>query len=136
MDVRIPNVQSPVMKRFAWLVLAAACQSGSSSAPPPKPAAKSDLPRPFVTDGYRKDIDALCNVMKLSGADEQPPDARQAIIAMWLGPHITTEEGHQYLIAIQPLRGEAKAAELEGEARRVGLGGCPLADEWRTPSTH
>ena len=89
-----------------------------------------------MTDGYRKDIDALCNVMHESGADEQPPDARQAIIAMWLGPHITTEEGHQYLIAIQPLQGAAKAAALEDEARRVGLGGCPLASEWRTPGAH
>jgi hypothetical protein len=118
------------MKRFAWL-LVAACQSGSSSSPPPAPGA--DLPRPFVTDAYRKDIDSLCNVMKLSGADEQPPDARQAVIAMWLGPHITTEEGRHYLIAIQPLQGEVKAAELEHEARRVGLAGCPLAAEWRKP---
>jgi hypothetical protein len=119
------------MKRFAWLLVAAACQSGQASAPPPKPAESSGIPRPFVTDGYRKDIEALCNVMKLSGADQQPPDARQAIIAMWLGPHITTDEGHAYLVAIQPLHGEAKASELEGEARRVGLGGCPLSDEWR-----
>ena len=129
-------MQSRVMKRFAWLLVAAACQSGSSSGPPPKPTEntgdKSGIPRPFVTDGYRKDVAALCNVMHESGADEQPADARQAIIAMWLGPHITTEEGHQYLIAIQPLHGEAKAAELEGEARRVGLDGCALASEWRT----
>ena len=110
------------MKRFAWLLVAAACQSGSSSAPPPRSTeaaaagagAGSGIPRPFVSDAYRKDIDSLCNVMKLSGADQQPPDARQV------------------LIAIQPLHGEAKAAELDGEARRVGLSSCPLADEWRT----
>jgi len=131
MDGRIPNVQIPVMKRIAWLVLAAACQSGSGSAPTPRPQATSEAPRAFVTDGYRKDIEALCNVMHESGADAQPPDARQAIIAMWLGPHITTQEGHDYLIRIQPLQGEAKAAELEGEAHRVGLAGCPLAAEWR-----
>ena len=136
-------MQSRVMTRFAWLLVAAfGCQSGSSSGPPaPKPTQKnSEIPRPFVTDGYRKDIDALCNVVHLSGADQQPPDARQAIIAMWLGPHITTDEGHTYLIAIQPLRGAAKAAELETEARRVGLGGCPLASEWRgsadSPAAH
>ncbi len=134
MDGRIPNVQIAVMKRFAWLLVAAACQSGSSSAPAGKPAAGSAGARPFVTDAYRKDIEALCNVMKLSGAEDQPPDARQAIIAMWLGPHITTEDGHKYLIGIQPLQGEAKAAELEGEARRVGLDGCPLAKEWRSPT--
>jgi hypothetical protein len=51
---------------------------------------------------------------------------------MWLGPHITTEDGHKYLVEIAPLQGEAKASALEAEARRVGLGGCPLAAEWRT----
>jgi hypothetical protein len=129
---RIATVQAPVMKRFAWLLIATACQSGDRSAPPPPPAtAGSGIARPFVTDAYRKDIDSLCNVVHLSGADEQPQEARQAMIAMWLGPHITTEDGHKYLIAIQPLQGEAKANELEAEARRVGLSGCPLAAEWR-----
>lgn len=121
------------MKRFAWLVFAVACQRGDASAPPP-PTPGSGVARPFVTDDYRKDIESLCNVIHLSGADEQPADARQAIIAMWLGPHITTEDGHKYLIGIQPLTGEAKARELETEARRVGLDGCPLAAEWRKPS--
>ena len=50
---------------------------------------------------------------------------------MWLGPHITTDEGHKFLIAIQPLQGAAKGAALDAEAHRVGLGGCALAAEWR-----
>lgn len=110
----------------------AACQSGSASPPPPasSPATKS-VPQPFVTDGYRNDITSICDVVKLSGADQEAPDARQAIIAMWLGPHITTDEGHKFLIAIQPLQGTAKANALEAEARRVGLSGCALANEWR-----
>lgn len=130
----IATVQAPVMKRFAWLLIAAAaCQNGDGSArPAPPPASGSGTARPFVTDAYRKDIDSLCNVIHLSGADQQPEEARQAIIAMWLGPHITTEDGHKYLVSIQPLQGDAKANELEAEARRVGLGGCPLAAEWRT----
>jgi hypothetical protein len=128
----IATVQAPVMKRFVWLLIAvAACQKGDASAPPPAPASGSGTARPFVTDDYRKDIDSLCNVVHLSGADAQPEEARQAIIAMWLGPHITTEDGHKYLVSIAPLQGEAKANELEAEARRVGLGGCPLAAEWR-----
>ena len=131
MDARIPNVQIPAMKRVLLLVVMAACQSGSNAAPPPPQKAGPNVPQPFVTDGYRNDIGALCDVMKQSGADQQPPDARQAIIAMWLGPHITTDEGRKFLVAIQPLQGEAKAQALESEARRVGLGGCPLASEWR-----
>ena len=126
------------MTRVLLVVCAlAACQSGSSS---PKPApAHSDvvgrpgptIPQPYVTDGYRNDITSICDVVKLSGADKEDPGARQAVIAMWLGPHITTDEGHKFLIAIQPLQGAAKGNALDAEARRVGLGGCALAAEWR-----
>ena len=131
MDARIPNVQIPGMNRLLLLVLVAGCQSGSASAPPPPQKAKLNVPQPYVTDGYRSDITALCDVMKQSGADQQPPDARQAIVAMWLGPHITTEDGRKFLVSIQPLQGEAKAQALESEAHRVGLSSCPLAGEWR-----
>ncbi len=126
------------MTRLLLLVGAlAACQSGSASPPPassvPGSPAKAGpaVPQPYVTDGYRNDITSICDVVSLSGADKEAPDARQAIIAMWLGPHITTDEGHKFLIAIQPLQGAAKANALESEARRVGLSGCALASEWR-----
>jgi hypothetical protein len=70
----------------------------------------------------------------LSGAEEHPKDERWQVVAMWLGPHITTQEGHDFLIAIQPLQGEAKAMALETEAKRVGIAKCQLAAEWRQPS--
>ena len=121
------------MTRILLVVLAAAaCQSGSASAPPaPAPKPGPTIPQPYVTDGYRNDITSICDVVKLSGADQEAPDARQAIVAMWLGPHITTDEGRKFLIAIQPLQGASKADALDAEARRVGLSGCTLASEWR-----
>jgi hypothetical protein len=60
------------------------------------------------------------------------PGDRPLAIAEWLGSHLQTDEAHQYLVKIQPLEGEAKAAALEAEARRIGLPGCALAAEWRT----
>jgi hypothetical protein len=130
---RIPNVDSAAMTRVLLVVCAlAACQSGNTSpAPAPAPKAGPTIPQPYVTDGYRNDITSICDVVKLSGADKEDPGARQAVIAMWLGPHITTDEGHKFLIAIQPLQGAAKGNALEAEAHRVGLGGCALASEWR-----
>ena len=123
------------MTRLLLVVaVAAGCQSGSTSqapAPAHDPKTGPAIPQPYVTDGYRSDITSLCDVVKLSGADKEDPGARQAIIAMWLGPHITTDDGHKFLIAIQPLQGVAKADALEAEARRVGLPGCALAREWR-----
>jgi hypothetical protein len=121
----------------------AACQADPSQTPPPtaEPTAAAQgantavisLPKAPVTEEYRSDITSLCDCVHLSGADQYPPGERGPIIAMWLGPHITTNDGHEFLIAIQPLEGEAKALALETEARRVGLPKCELANEWRTP---
>ncbi len=113
----------------------AACQSGNQDAPP-RPSSGSattviSLPKAVVNDAYRSDITTLCDVVHLSEADKMPKDERWPIIAMWLGPHIKTSDGHEFLVAIQPLQGEAKALALETEAKRVGLTTCALVDEWR-----
>lgn len=84
-----------------------------------------------MTAAYKQDIANVCEAVQRSGADKLPPGERVAAIAMWLGPNIHTESGHEFLVAIQPLTGEPKAAALEFEAKRVGLDGCPLAAEWR-----
>jgi hypothetical protein len=126
------------MKWIACLVLVAACQSGSSGQEE-SPASTGrtqviQLPKPDITEPYRADITNLCDSIHLSGAEEHPKDERWQVVAMWLGPHITTQEGHDFLIAIQPLQGEAKAMALETEAKRVGIAKCQLAAEWRQPS--
>ena len=126
------------MKWIACVVLAAACQTGSGGSREEPAAAKGtqviSLPKPDVTDEYRADITNLCDAIHLSGAEEHPKDERWQVVAMWLGPHITTQAGHDFLIAIQPLQGEAKAMALESEARRVGVAKCALATEWRQPT--
>jgi hypothetical protein len=122
---------------IACLVVAA-CQADAKQ-PPGQGAAAAhgsnttviSLPKAAITDGYRTDITSLCDCVRLSGADQYPKDERWPVIAMWLGPHITTNEGHEFLIAIQPLQGEAKALALETEAKRVGVAKCDLANEWR-----
>lgn len=122
---------------LACLVLAA-CQAGAKQTPPPGASGAHgsnttviSLPKAAITDAYRGDITSLCDCVHLSGADKYPKDERWPVIAMWLGPHITTNEGHEFLIAIQPLQGEAKALALETEATRAGVAKCDLADEWR-----
>jgi hypothetical protein len=125
------------MKWIACLVLVAACQSGSSGQEE-APASTGrtqviQLPKPDITEPYRADITNLCDSIHLSGAEEHPKDERWQVVAMWLGPHITTQEGHDFLIAIQPLQGEAKAMALETEAKRVGIAKCELANQWRQP---
>ncbi len=106
-----------------WLLLALAlvgCHRGEQAPP-----------RNEFGDAYRLDITNLCDAVKLSGADKIEDDQRIPLIAMWLGPHIKTTEGRDFLVHIQPLTGEAKAKALEDEAHRVGLQSCALAAEWR-----
>ena len=120
-----------------WIVFAlvVGCQSGTASKPPaPTTAAPPGAPGPVpanVTPEYKHDIENLCEVIHRSGADELPEGDRGPTIAMWLGPNIKTEAGHDFLVAIQPLVGEPKAKALDAEARRVGLDTCALAAEWR-----
>jgi hypothetical protein len=86
-----------------------------------------------VPEAYRADIENLCDAIARSGADQRPADEHALVIATWLGSHLTTDEAHQYLVQIQPLEGEPKAAALDAEAHRVGLARCALAAAWRAP---
>ncbi|HEU0035661.1 MAG TPA: hypothetical protein VFQ53_33850 [Kofleriaceae bacterium] len=111
------------MKHFAVIiVLLAGCQSSGDKAPP----SRADGP-------YARDIEKLCDVIARSGADKVPAAERTYPIATWLAANLETPESRQFLVRIQPLAGEAKAKALEDEAHRVGLSGCALAAEWRTP---
>lgn len=129
------------MKWTLCLALLGACQDGKQQSKATSPARTGDdatttvvsLPKAALTDAYKADITTLCDVVKLSGAEAKPRDEWWTHVAMFLGPAIKTPEGHEFLIAIQPLRGEAKALALDTEARRVGLASCALATEWRTP---
>lgn len=123
-----------------WALVVAVVTAGCQEAAPQQKASAGSgttvvaLPKAEVTDAYRTDITNLCDAMKLSGAMDKPEDERWVTIAMWLGPHVTTDGGREFLVAIQPLKGEAKALALETEAKRVGLTTCALAGEWRAHS--
>jgi hypothetical protein len=124
------------MKWPLYMVLfVAACQEGKQEQKLADPTGSStviSLPKAEITPAYRADITSLCDAVKLSGSEDKPKDERWQVIAMWLGPQIKTTDGHEFLVAIQPLQGEAKALALETEAKRVGLTTCALASEWRS----
>lgn len=127
MDAKIARVQSAaVMTRFACLFaclsVITGCQHGGDSSPPP------------AAELYRIDIANLCDVIVKAGTERMDPNERTLVIASWLAAHLQTEQAHDYLIKIQPLVGEAKAAALDAEARRVGLPRCALSEEWRGAS--
>jgi hypothetical protein len=125
------------MKWIACLALAAGCQADARKSSPPHEAADPagttivQLPKAALTAAYKADIATLCDCVRLSGADQKPKGERWTVVAMWLGPNIKTSEGHDFLVAIQPLTGETKALALETEAKRTGLPRCELASEWR-----
>jgi hypothetical protein len=131
MDAKIAAVQSRGMKAIVCCLLAMAlgCQRGEGDKPAPTSTGSTAPGSP-----YAKDIEQLCDSVTRSGADKIEPEARQLTIANWLAANLTTPESRKYLVEIQPLVGEAKAAALESEAKRVGLARCALAAEWRTPT--
>jgi hypothetical protein len=101
----------------------AACQHGEEGSPAAGPATPLD-----------RDIDRICNAEARSGALEQPEGTgRQVVIAQWLGANIESDDGHQFLVTIQPLEGAAKAKALREAATRAHLPACPLADSWAPP---
>ena len=69
---------------IACLVLVAACH-------------KADHHAAKIAPEYKQDIANLCDVLHLSGAERLPDGNRLPTIAMWLGPHITTQAGHDFL---------------------------------------
>ena len=102
---------------LALLAAAAACQRGSASVP----------------EKYRADIENICDAEARSGAlaPDQDPNRRAIVVATWLPGHIQTDQGRQFLGSLQKLNGAGKGDALRGEAARVGLSGCPLADTWK-----
>ena len=143
----LPRLARPIFTVCAGSLLLLACQQGipqqkpaPSKAPdraaaPVAPVAKA-APAANTEADYAKDIDALCNSMVNSGASEQPDGARQLMVAQYLGKAIQTDAAHNFLVGIQPLQGAAKSEALNAEATRVGLHGCPLANEWQPGSTN
>jgi hypothetical protein len=105
-----------------WLIFVAACGSSSAKEEPPAP----------VVAPYVADIDNLCNVIERSGSKDLEANDKRYKTATWLAANLKTPEGHKFLETIQPLDRNAKIAALEGEAKRVGLAGCPLAASWRS----
>lgn len=120
------------MKSFALLGSLVAIAIGlgcdGSGDKPAAPTRTDDGP-------YAKDIEKLCDVIARSGADQVPASERTYPIATWLAANLETPEARKFLVRIQPLVGDEKAKALEDEARRVGLPGCALAAEWRSPAT-
>jgi hypothetical protein len=102
----------------AALVVCTACQGG-------KPSSEA-----WKETGYGRDMEKVCNAMKESGAAEQPEETRMIMIARWLGKNLETNKMHAFLVKIQPLAPDEKAAAFEAEARSVGLADCPIAREW------
>jgi hypothetical protein len=103
----------------AILTLAlAACQRGESS-------------RDWKATPIGRDVDRICNAVVQSGADAQPAGARQMLVAQWLGSNIESQDGRDFLAGLARHQGAAKADALEAKAKDVGLGGCPLAAQWR-----
>src|SRR5690242_7811067 len=92
------------------LVVCLGCQKGEGEAPASGQSVRAAAPG----SDYAKDIEALCDVVARSGAAAD--DSQTLLIANWLAANLTTQDSRKFLIKIQPLVGDQKAAALETEA--------------------
>ena len=84
---------------------------------------------------YAADVARICDVEHLSGAEREESSARSIIAAEWLGRHVKTQAGRDFLASLVPLQPAAKAARLRAEAKRAGLDDCRTAAAWEeTPA--
>ena len=104
------------------IALVVACQSSSS---------KQDKPDKKADD-YTADINKICNVEKLSGAEADETTARTIIAAEWLGRNLTTDRARDFLAEVARVSAADKARKLRAEAKKLGLADCPTAIAWET----
>lgn len=127
----------------ALAVLAAACQTGTSSPPgtgsgrPPSAATAGQptgAPGAAVVAMLTKDEAAdLCNAYERSGAATDSPDNRDYLVANYLAKAVKSETGHAWLINFARL-GADKAARIDAlnrAAKDAGLTSCPLVAMWQ-----
>lgn len=109
---------------LAAALLAAACESRGGRAARPADAAEDPL---------RADLDRICHAMTLSGADQEQAANATYVMATWLDANIASEAGRGFLVEFAQLGQDraARVAMLEDAARRTGLPGCPLIEQWR-----
>jgi hypothetical protein len=120
-------VPRPLLDRRAPLVLAlaAALAAGAAGGCESEKQGSSVLAR---------ELDKICNAVERSGATGEPePANRMAMVALWLGQNVKSEEGLAFLAAFSRL-GEDKAARytlLQDTARAHGIRDCPLLAYWK-----
>ncbi len=127
----------PSMRALAVLLVAAACQSGSSSpadrgaAPGIAPAGPSAGPSVLATL-TRPEADSLCHAFERSGAAADVEANHGYLIANWLAKEIVSDTGRAWLANFARLGQDkpARRAALTQVARDTGLADCPLVAMW------
>ena len=114
---------SLVLAPIVLAVVVGACQQ-KREAPPAEPVPQK---------AYAADVARICDVMMLSGAAEAPEGQQMFTVADWLGRNLETDAGHDFLVTFQQTPDTGKAALLNAESSKLGLGSCALATSWHAP---
>lgn len=121
------------MRVLVVLVVAAACQSGSTS-PRDRGAAPGVAPAgPTVLATLtRSEAESLCNAFERSGAAADTEANHGYLIANWLGKEIVSDTGRAWLANFARLGQDkpARRAALTQAASDAGLDGCALVSMW------
>jgi hypothetical protein len=90
-------------------------------APPEEPEYKGQ--------SYREALDTICRVDSLAGlADEADPLERSQKREDWLSERVKNPDAIYFRTMLKVQSAAEKSASLRDEAKKAGLGHCPLAE--------
>lgn len=81
-------------------------------------------------DGYRKDVETVCNVRARVKVPPKAEPAEEAeLIKAYLFENIHSPKAKKVFLTLGSMSNSEKVAVLRREASASGVSGCPLADE-------
>ncbi|MCA9669121.1 MAG: hypothetical protein KC503_26175 [Myxococcales bacterium] len=77
------------------------------------------------------DVDTICNAETRAKLGKTEDVRERALkLSNYVNEHLKTESGRQLFSKLFTISPKQRIEKLRAEARRAGLGGCPLADSW------
>jgi hypothetical protein len=109
------------MKQLCFLCVALCGLACARPPPPEEPEYKGQ--------SYREAIDTICKADQLAGlAGDGDPIERSQKREDWLSERVKNPDAIYFRTMLKVQSAREKSASLRDEAKKAGLGGCPLAD--------
>jgi len=105
-----------------WLLGLLSCSFACARPPPPEEPE-------YRGQSYREAIDTVCKADQLAGLDaDSDPLEKSQKREDWLSERVKNPDAIYFRTMLKVQSDKEKSSSLRDEAKKTGLGGCPLAD--------